>query len=257
MNAGMSLAALQQAYRTYLLEGRSDGLAETIVADSFDAEERLRIYRNNFLISLSEALKANFPVTLRLVGADFFAQAARAFVLKAPPARPCLFEYGEGFPEFLESLPELATLPYVAEMARFELARIGAYHAPAEALLGEAEIARVPPEALADLPIRLAAHVRLLNLRYPVAALWEAHQAAEPDLAALDMAPRPHGLLVCQPQHALAVLQVPSDAQLFLSAARQPTTLAQAAEACGPAMNSERLGQVIGLALQHRLLVSG
>lgn len=257
MSAGMGLAALQQAYRAYLLEGQSDGLTETIVADAFDAEERLRIYRNNFLIGLGEALKANFPVTLRLVGEDFFAQAARAFVLKAPPARPCLFEYGEGFAEFLETLPDLAALPYVAEMARFEFARIGAYHAPIETLLGEAEIARVPPENLADLPIRLAAHVRLLDLRYPVAALWEAHQAAEPDLAALDMAPRPHVLLVCRPQRALVTLQLPPEALLFLSAARESTTLARAAEACGPQMEPDRLGRVIGLALQHGLLASG
>lgn len=257
MSAGMGLSALQQAYRDYLLEGRSDSLAEVIVADAFDAEERLRIYRNNFLIGLGEALKANFPVTMRLLGEDFFAQAARAFVLQAPPARPCLFEYGEGFAEFLETLSDLAALPYVAEMARFEFARIGAFHAPVETLLGEAEIARVPPEALADLPMRLAAHVHLLELRYPVEVLWQAHQAAEPDLAALDMAPRPHALLVCRPQRALVAQEIGPDSLAFLAAARQPTTLAQAAEACGSEMDPERLGRVIGLALQHGLLVSG
>lgn len=257
MSAGMGLAALQQAYRDYLLEGRSDSLAEAIVADAFDAEERLRIYRNNFLIGLGEALKANFPVTMRLLGEDFFAQAARAFVLQAPPARPCLFEYGEGFAEFLETLPDLAALPYVAEMARFEFARIGAHHAPVEALLSDAEIARVPPEALADLPIRLAAHVRLLDLRYPVAALWEAHQRAEPDLAAIDMAPRPHALLVCRPQRALVTQEIGPDALAFLAAARQPTTLARAAEPCGSEMDPDRLGRVIGFVLQLRLLVSG
>src|SRR5512145_7017 len=94
---GVRLADLQAAYRGYLLSGDSAPLAPAIVADSFDGPERLAIYRNNFLISLGEALKANFPVTLQLLGTDFFEQAARRFVISRPPQRPCLFEYGAGF----------------------------------------------------------------------------------------------------------------------------------------------------------------
>ena len=67
----MRLAELQAAYRGYLLSGDSAALAPAIVADSFDGPERLAIYRNNFLISLGEALKANFPVTRQLLGTDF------------------------------------------------------------------------------------------------------------------------------------------------------------------------------------------
>lgn len=256
MNSGMSLAELQGAYRAYLLHGNAAALTDAIVADSFDAEERLRIYRNNFLIGLGEALKTNFPVTLQMVGLEFFEQAARAFILQAPPAKPCLFEYGEGFAHYLEGIPELALSPYVAEMARFEFARIGAYHAPVEPLLTDVEMARVAPEDLSDLPIRLAAHARLLSLRFPTAALWQAHQIAEPNLAGFDMTAQPHALLVCRPQRTLVVQPLDADALLFLSAARQPTKLALAAEACGPGLDADRLGRTIGLALQHRLLVS-
>lgn len=252
----MNLAELQSAYRAYLLSGEPGGLASAVVEDSFDATERLRIYRNNFLIGLGEALSSNFPVVRQMVGADFFAQAARAFILKAPPNKPCLFEYGDGFAEFLADLPEMAKLPYVVEMASFEFARIAAYHAPAEALLTDAAMARVPPERLSDLPIRLARHVRLLPVRFPVLDLWQAHQAAEPDLAAIDMSPRPHTLLVCRPHRTLVTQRIEPTATLFLSTAMRPTRLALAAEACGPNLDPEQLGQVISLALQHRLLVS-
>ena len=68
----MRLADLQAAYRGYLLSGDSTELAPAIVADSFDGPERLAIYRNNFLLSLGEALKANFPVTLQMLGGEFF-----------------------------------------------------------------------------------------------------------------------------------------------------------------------------------------
>ncbi len=252
----MNLAQLQGAYRSFLLDGSAAAIAPAIVEDAFDAEERLRIYRNNFLIGLGEALKANFPVTLQLLGEDFFAQAARTFILRAPPAKPCLFEYGAGFADYLAGLAELAALPYVPEVARFEFARIEAYHAPVEALLSDVEMARIPPQALADLPIRLARHVRLVSVRYPVVELWQAHQAPQPDLGGIDMAPQPHALLVCRPQRTLAVQVLDSDAVLFLNAARERITLALAAEACGPDMDADRLGQVIGMALQHRLLVN-
>lgn len=252
----MNLADLQGATRAYLLSGEVGALSDAVIADYFDAEERLRIYRSNFLISLTEALKANFPVTLQLVGTAFFEQAARGFIRQAPPDRPCLFEYGVGLPQYLQSLPELAALPYVAEMARFEFARIAAYHAPREAPLTEAEMARIAPEALADLPIRLARHAQIVSLRHPVAELWQAHQSAEPDLSAVDMAARPHALLVCRPDRMLAVQTLDPDALVFLNAAREPTTLAQAADACGPDTDPDRLGTAIGLALKHRLLVS-
>lgn len=252
----MNLATLQGAYRSYLLGGEPGALAAIVVEESFDAAERLQIYRNNFLVSLGEALKSNFPVTRQIVGEDYFAQAARAFILRAPPTGPCLFEYGESFADFLDKLPEMTALPYVAEMARFEFARIAAYHAPVEALLTDAAIARVPPDNLADLPIRLARHVRLLAVRFPIVALWQAHQAAEPDIATIDMTERLHTLLICRPHRTLVVQRIEADAAAFLSAAREPTRLALAAEATGPGAEPERLGQVIGLALQHRLLVS-
>lgn len=252
----MNLNELQNAYRSYLLGGEPGGLAAAVVENSFDATERLRIYRNNFLVSLGDALNTNFPVIRQMVGDDFFAQAARAFILQSPPSRPCLFEYGEGFPEFLAGLPEMAGLPYVAEMGDFEFARIAAYHAPVEALLTDAAIARVPPEKLAELPIRLAQHVRLLAVRFPILELWQAHQTPDPDLAKIDMSLRPHTLLICRPHRTLVTQRIDPEVTLFLSTAMRQTTLAQAAEACGPNLGPDRLSQVIGLALQHRLLVS-
>jgi hypothetical protein len=252
----MNLGELQSAYRAYLISGEPGPLAGAVIEDSFDATERLRIYRNNFLIGLGEALNSNFPVVRQMVGADFFAQAARAFILRAPPRKPCLFEYGERFPEFLAELPEMAELPYVAEMASFEFARIAAYHASTEALLTDATIARVSPDKLADLPIRLAKHVRLLPVRFTILDLWQAHQAPEPDLTTIDMSPRPHTLLICRPHRTLVTQRIDPTATLFLSTAMRQTKLAHAAEACGPELDPDRLGQVISLALQHRLLVS-
>ena len=250
----MRLADLQAAYRGYLLSGDSAALAPAIVADSFDGPERLAIYRNNFLISLGEALKANFPVTLQLLGADFFGQAARRFVLAQPPQRPCLFEYGAGFADHLRDLPEMATRPYIVDMARFEFARVAAYNAPVEPAVTPETLLGLSPEQLEALPIRRARHALVLAIRAPVLALWQAHQVAEPDFADIDMTPRSRALLVCRPEQTLTYQELDLSASAFLLAAEHETSLGAAAARCG-ATDDATLGRIIALVLQLRLLV--
>jgi hypothetical protein len=249
------LADLQAAYRGYLLSGDSAALAPAIVADSFDGPERLAIYRNNFLISLGEALKANFPVTLQLLGTDFFEQTARRFVLSQPPQRPCLFEYGAGFADYLRDLPQLAIRPYIVDMARFEFARVAAYNAPVEPAVATETLIGLSPEQLEALPIRRARHALVVAVRAPVLALWQAHQAAEPDFAAIDMTPRSYVLLVCRPEQALMYQELELSASAFLLAAEHETNLGIAAAQCG-AIDDGTLGRIIALALQLRLLAS-
>ena len=249
----MRLAELQAAYRGYLLSGDSAPLAPAIVADSFDGPERLAIYRNNFLISLGEALKANFPVTLQLLGKEFFEQAARRFVLAHPPQRPCLFEYGMGFADHLRDLPQLATRPYIVDMARFEFARVAAYNAPVEPAVTSETLIGLSPEQLEALPIRRARHALVVAVRAPVLALWQAHQAAEPDFADIDMTLKSQALLVCRPEQALMYQDLDLSASAFLLAAEHETSLGTAAARCG-ATDDATLGRIIALALQLRLL---
>jgi hypothetical protein len=255
MECRMKLAQLQRAYRGYLLTGDSAALAPAIVTDAFDAAERLGIYRNNFLISLTDALKANFPVTQQLVGGDFYTQTARRFVLSQPPNQPCLFEYGAAFADYLSALPELAALPYVADIARFEYARIAAYNAATEQYISAGTLAGIAPEQLDALPIRLARHTRIVAVQAPVLALWEAHQKHQPDLAGIDMKARPHALLVCRPDRTLMVRELePAAAQLLLAAAAG-TTLGQAAAHSGTE-DGAALSRIIALALELRLLAT-
>ncbi len=249
----MKLADLQAAYRGYLLSGDNAPLAPAIVADSFDGPERLAIYRNNFLISLGEALKANFPVTLQLLGRDFFEQAARRFVLTHPPRRPCLFEYGAGFAEHLRDLPQMATRPYIIDMARFEFARVAAYNAPVEPAVTSDSLIGLSPEQLEALPIRRARHAQIVAVRGPVLALWQAHQAAEPDFADIDMTPRSQALLVCRPEQALMYQELDLSASAFMLAAETETSLGIAAARCG-ATDDATLGRIVALALQLKLL---
>ena len=85
---------------------------------------------HNVLVSLTDALKANFPVVCAVVHERFFAYAADAFIRAHPPASPCLSEYGAAFPEFLRGFAPARRLPDLFDLARLEWAVLRAANAP-------------------------------------------------------------------------------------------------------------------------------
>ena len=118
----MNLAALQHEFAK-ALHYQSSGEACDIVSDVFSADERIQIYRNNFIIGLSEVLQAIYPTVQALLGEECFLQIARQHVLSHPLTKGDVTEYGEQFERTLQQFDAvLQAAPYCAEMARFEWA---------------------------------------------------------------------------------------------------------------------------------------
>ena len=116
----LTLKALQEAFSQTLLYQPSDITLQVKEKAGFTTDQLLQIHRNNFVISVTESLKAVYNCTLQLVGEEFFESVARHYLLNNPPAENNIRVYGEGFPEYLSTLPQLAEMPYIAEMAKFE-----------------------------------------------------------------------------------------------------------------------------------------
>src|SRR5271157_4339768 len=144
-----ALRELQCAVGRAVLGKDQASIVEAIHGDGLDPAARLGIYRHHYLTSLTEALKAIYPVVCRLVDERFFAYAARGFIDKAPPREPCLFEYGAAFADFLAEFPAAAKLAYLPDVARLEWVINAALHAPAEAPVARAAFAEV---SMADYP---------------------------------------------------------------------------------------------------------
>ncbi len=137
-----------------------------------EAVKRFNVYRNNVVVSLKEALVTGFPVLVKLVGDEFFNAMAGVFLRAHPPRSPVLAIYGDELPEFLEVFEPVAHLPYLADVARLELALRRAYHA------GDATPIR--PDALAApglelARLRFAPAVQLLVSPYPIHTIWQAN----------------------------------------------------------------------------------
>lgn len=127
-----------------------------------DATDRLRVYRNNVIVSLSEALATAHPATQRLLGEEFFQNAAVAYAMENKPRSPLMFEYGRDFANFLAALPGVEPYPFVPEAAAIERAMIDATNAADAPPLPADAMAEVPPEALGDVRFRKHPATRLV-----------------------------------------------------------------------------------------------
>ncbi len=165
------LSALQEAFRTQLLSGEVPELS-SVAGGRIPAAARLRIHRHHVLASLTAALAATFSTVEAVVGPEFFAAMAGAFVMKAPPAQPVLSEYGADFPAFAAAWPEASGLPYLADVARLDWALNLAYGAPQVPALRLEDLAAVPPHELPGLPVSLNPGVAIITSAYPIDRIW-------------------------------------------------------------------------------------
>ncbi len=137
---------------------------------------RFSVYRNNVMVGLTDALRARFPVTERLVGEEFFRAIAHVFVTSHKPRSPLLMIYGDEFPAFIEYFEPASKLPYMPDVARLEVAWSQAYHAAEAIPLNARAFASCRPDDLIEARLSLHPSVRLIRSAYPIAAIWTAHQ---------------------------------------------------------------------------------
>lgn len=194
-----------------------------------DPEQRFAVYRNNVVVSLVDALAATFPVVQALVGEEFFRAMAGVFVRAHPPSSRILAWYGAELPDFIDRFEPAASLPYLADVARLEMARVRAYHAadvaalPSEAL----QAAWANPDQLARLRLGLHPSVQVLASRYAVFSLWAAHQGTL-DLADVDPYQAETALLYRHAMEVDAMAVSPATGQ-FIRALLQGESLLAAA----------------------------
>lgn len=170
------LSDLQAGLRRAIRTGDAQPVLAAIDGRGLPASARLRIHRNHHYVSLTSALAATYPVVERLLGERCFGGLAREFILLAPPASPCLFEYGAGFSRYLAAVPTLMDLPYLPDVARLEWAINEARHAPDSPRLPVDALASLQDCCFSDVIFTQQASCRLLASPYPVDRIWRANQ---------------------------------------------------------------------------------
>lgn len=166
------------------LAGFQDGLAHAVMTgeshlrgylEDTSQKDRIRIYRNNRLSSIVEALASDYPAVKRLVGTEFLRAAACAFADEHPPTERSLTLYGGDFPEFMENLPNLSSVPYLGDVARLERAYIeSVFEADVPPLTPHA-LATADETQLASLTLSLHPSVRIVVSSWPAREIWQAN----------------------------------------------------------------------------------
>jgi hypothetical protein len=161
------------------------------------AVDRLDIYRNTFIHTLTKALRLTFPVSEQIVGAEFFEGAAQIFIAEHPPRAAWLDQFGDEFAGFLRSFPQAGSLAYLGELAELEWAVNGALHAADVPPLDVMALGTVAPQDQGQICFLAAPSIRLLHLEYPVDAIWRAVRASDDEaLGRVDLGSGPIALLV-------------------------------------------------------------
>ena len=211
-----TLLEMQTAMQASLLH-RDNGAVSAMLAGHITAD-RLDIYRNTFIHTLTKALRLSFPVTERLVGGEFFEGASQFFIAEHPPREAWLDRFGGEFPDFLRTFPQAMSIVYLGDVAELEWAVSSALHAADVAPLDVAALGAVKSEDQGRIWFVAHPSVSLLLLAYPVDAIWRAILARDDGaLGNVDIESGPVNLLVERRDTGIEVERLDEKSWLLLS----------------------------------------
>jgi hypothetical protein len=247
------LLELQRAFTRSVLSGDDAAIAPWVVPNGLTPGERLRIYRNMVFNTQTEALRTSFPTVLRLVGEECFDGIAMRYIAGAPSTSGNLQEFGATFASFLSHQAELAALPYLADVAALDWARLCGY------LAGDAE--PVEPATLADLSEAVLARclfvlhpsTGLVESRYPLYDIWQFCQEEGGTRLSLDVPPQ--AVLVWRGGPRIALQALAAEGACFMRTLLSGLPLGLALDAATEVDARFDLAAHLGLLLQHGLIV--
>ena len=225
----LTLADRQQIFAAALLDPDAAVPAGVVGPGGAPDVRRFAVYRNNVMVSLTEALAARFPVCERLVGGEFFRAMAHVFVASSKPRSPLLMVYGDDFPDFIGGFAPAEAVPYLADVARLEAAWTEAYHAADATALDAGTLGSLSADRIAGARLKLHPSTRLVRSPFPVASIWQANQTDDPAIAADDWGPE--DVLVVRPDGDVLMHRLPTGGFAFINALLECRTLTEAAEA--------------------------
>ena len=218
-----------------------DGLKPFIANNAYPTSGRgLNCYQSNAHAVAERALSATYPVVTAILSTESMAQLARALWHTHPPQRGDLAQWGDTLAAFMASSPQLADLPWLADVARVEWALHQAGGAP-DATANLPSLALLAEEDPDHLTLHLAPGLQVLRHTFAVVPVVLAHSL--PTAAERERAIEQLGDVWCpaQTEHALVwrvghqppTVRAATDAEArFLAALLAGQALLPALEGC-------------------------
>jgi hypothetical protein len=237
-----SLRELQQGFMHALLDGASDREAPSgaalIPPRGITPAHALNVYADTARSHFIDSLSSSYPVIRRLVGADYFLQAARAFHAGHPSLSGDLQPAGTRFAQYLSQLHRDDEYRYLGDVARLEWlvqeALLASDHEPFDLT----KLGRVDPAAYDDLRFDLHPAGRLFESEFPCLAIWEANASGDAQPPLIDLRAGPDRLLLLRHGGELKFHRLSGGEQGFLQSLQAGERFAAAVE------NGARRGEI-------------
>ena len=235
------LSQFQDRFEAALL-GRSPD-AETTFS-TLTSQPGFAVYRNTVFKGCIDALQANYPSIVRLVGEEWFRAAAAIYVREHPPRDPRMLFYGETFAEFLAQFEPAAELTYLPDVARVERLWTESHVAVDCAALDPASVAGLAPDELADVVFQPHPSARWAWFgAAPVYSIWSRNRYAMETGEEIEW--RGEGFLLVRPHDAVKPLQLDKAGCAFLDACSRNLPLSEAANAAIAAQENIDLSMLV------------
>jgi hypothetical protein len=207
------------------------------------------VYRNTVMKGCIDALQANYPAVMRLVGEEWFRAVAAVYVREAPPGDPRLLRYGADFAEFLARFDPAAEFPYLPCVTRLDRYWTEAHAALDEKVLEPGIVAHLAPDTLARTILRPHAAARWEWFSdTPVYTIWSRNRDGDAAPPA-DHEWKPEGALLVRPRDAVNWLPLDAAGCRFLDVCAAGGALIDAAEAAHRAQGDADLERLMSTLL--------
>ena len=217
-----------------------DDFVQSLLAPQSDMPSTLRtltlqpgfaVYRNTVMKGCIDALQANFPAVLKLVGEEWFRAAAALHVRAQPPDDARLLHYGVHFPAFLRSFAHAADMPYLGNVAQLDRFWTEAHAARDADVLTSSVLADLLPAQLGELVLTPHPAARWAWYDdHPICTLWQRNRDAPCMGDGDDVTWCGEGALITRPAGQVQWTEFGAAGCAFLDACCAGQPLAQAAE---------------------------
>lgn len=157
--------------------------------DRMAPESQLEVYREQFWLRHTSCLVEDFEALGAITGQEAWERLVEEYLATHPPQSFSLRDLGETLPEFIVGCTWLPRHDLCTDMARLEWAYVEVFDAADTPPLASDKLAAIDESAWQAARIELSPALRLLSVRYPIAALrrkirlheaWQLPDAAEP-----------------------------------------------------------------------------
>jgi hypothetical protein len=191
----------------------------------------LAVYRNNYFGNLHHALAGAYPVIEQLVGKEFFRFLTRHFARLHPSASGNLHHYGAQMAGFIATFEPVQNLVYLSDVAALEWACHRAYFAQDDATLDVGRLSKVPAGNYPDLILHTHPACHVVRSRFPITAIWHAHQPGANGDFHINLESGPSNALVSRQHNTVIVSEMAEAEATWLQSMRCGVSVGKATAA--------------------------